>query len=150
MSKKVKRRTFLGNSIVLSSGLAVGAFSAESLAAAPATQSKKMFLQKSDERLDDKELQSLFAADTPISIHGVTYQGSQYTQLLKADGTTVKEIDDGRKEQGKWRIENDELLMNFPSIGGGKPLVLQIYRFDKGNLYRAWSPATGRWSWFAV
>ena len=150
MSKNLRRRTFLGNSLVLSSGLAVGAFSAESLAAAPQTQSKKMFLDDSDQRLDGKELQSLFKKDAPVSIHGVTYKGSQYTQVINADGTTVKEIDDGRKEDGKWRIEDDELVMHFPSIGGGERLVLQSYRFNRGNLYNAWSPKTGRWSWFAV
>jgi hypothetical protein len=150
MSKNVKRRTFLGNSIVLSSGLAVGAFSAESLAEAPATQSRKLFLHKSDKRLHNKELRSLFNADAPISLQGITYKGSQFTQLMKADGTIVKEMDDGRKEKGQWSIKKDELVMKFPTIAGGEQIPLQIYRFKKGNLYKAWSPSTGRWSWFVI
>ena len=147
MENDKHRRQFLLSGLAISAGVASGAFSQASLAASPAKQAKDLFTTPNDKQLTDKELTILLSDNT---MAGVTHKGSQYMTYLQKGGTAIKEIDDGRKEKGQWKIENNELTLRFPTIASGESFSMMIYRFKQGDLYKGWAPKTHRWTWFIV
>lgn len=146
MAADQERRQFIGTGAAITAGLALGAFSRESLAADPKNLSAETFIGRYDSRLDDTGVRKLIAGQT---IMGVTYKGSEYLAYFDPNGTVDKMID-VRRDQGRWSVQDRRLGFDFPKLAGGKPFALEIYRYRNGVLHKGWSPQEKRWTWFVV
>ncbi len=138
------RREFLGYGTAITTGLAMGAFTTNILAAAPKTMGEGDFVGGFDARLDDAQIRQVLVGNT---MEGVTYKGQEYAAYIDPDGMIDKMIGD-RREQGRWDIKDGTFDMQFPTLGGGNPFALQVYQHNNGAIYKGWSPTEQRWTWF--
>ncbi|MCP3944182.1 MAG: hypothetical protein GY710_22270 [Desulfobacteraceae bacterium] len=108
-------------------------------------------IRKEHIRLSGKQINEIAVGNTLI---GVTYKGVPYVLHFDPNGEVILQMNDGRKEVGKWEINNDHIMSQWPTIANNERLELDYYQYKNGHIYLSvatqFPHKSSRWSWFVI